>query len=447
MCPADEPDPESFCPSCGEVLPILAQKEEALRLVEKALRIERAKVTRLQKDRDKQDAMHPLAEEARAVFNYWRVQLSPGSREFTGQRFEKVVARLNAGATVDDLKQAVDGCKLRPYVTNKGRTATGEAHEKHIGLHLICKDEDNVQRFMSYVDAAKAPKPDPAPELEYDRRPITPPIMKRLRELRGWTADVVADLRLGIAGDRVTFPIRDADGRLVGVHRYQPNPDRRNGKPKLIAEGVRDLFPRPESIAANTVWLVEGEPDAVSMRSIGYPSVGVPGVATWKRDWPQRFAGFETVYVCFDCDEQGREAAADRAKELASVTEARVVDLDPGRGDGYDTTDLLLERGAAAASHLSGLTVAASAEPVLFQPSLTGSPFDRVVAELERLDCKVVHRQRGHATAQCPVHDDRVPSLSVSEEGGKVLLYCHAGCETIDILEALGLEMGDLFNE
>jgi putative DNA primase/helicase len=49
--------------------------------------------------------------------------------------------------------------------------------------------------------------------------------------------------------------------------------------------------------------------------------------------------------------------------------------------------------------------------------------------------------------ARCPAHEDRKPSLSVSEgDEGKVLLHCHTGCNPADIVAAMGLTMGDLFN-
>src|SRR5580658_2336340 len=49
---------------------------------------------------------------------------------------------------------------------------------------------------------------------------------------------------------------------------------------------------------------------------------------------------------------------------------------------------------------------------------------------------------------KCPCHDDRTPSLSISEsEDGKILLKCFAGCSTEDIVSKLGLEMSDLFPE
>jgi len=50
--------------------------------------------------------------------------------------------------------------------------------------------------------------------------------------------------------------------------------------------------------------------------------------------------------------------------------------------------------------------------------------------------------------ALCPAHDDHKPSLKVDEaEDGKVLLKCFAGCDTKDILAAIGLTMRDLYPE
>jgi hypothetical protein len=48
--------------------------------------------------------------------------------------------------------------------------------------------------------------------------------------------------------------------------------------------------------------------------------------------------------------------------------------------------------------------------------------------------------------ARCPAHDDRVASLSLSTGAdGRVLLHCHAGCDTAAVLAAVGLKLADLF--
>ena len=48
--------------------------------------------------------------------------------------------------------------------------------------------------------------------------------------------------------------------------------------------------------------------------------------------------------------------------------------------------------------------------------------------------------------AKCPAHEDHTPSLTIGEGAdGRVLLHCHAGCETDSVLRALGMTLRDLF--
>ena len=48
--------------------------------------------------------------------------------------------------------------------------------------------------------------------------------------------------------------------------------------------------------------------------------------------------------------------------------------------------------------------------------------------------------------AKCPAHLDRTPSLTVSEgDDGRLLLFCHAGCQLQSVLDALRLHITDLF--
>ena len=39
----------------------------------------------------------------------------------------------------------------------------------------------------------------------------------------------------------------------------------------------------------------------------------------------------------------------------------------------------------------------------------------------------------------CSAHNDSKPSLSITEEDNKILIHCFAGCDTKDILRAVGL--------
>jgi hypothetical protein len=64
---------------------------------------------------------------------------------------------------------------------------------------------------------------------------------------------------------------------------------------------------------------------------------------------------------------------------------------------------------------------------------------------LERLEL-VKQTGKDRWLACCPAHEDRSPSLSVSEtDEGNVLVHCFAGCETRAVVNAVGLELRDLF--
>jgi hypothetical protein len=56
----------------------------------------------------------------------------------------------------------------------------------------------------------------------------------------------------------------------------------------------------------------------------------------------------------------------------------------------------------------------------------------------------------GRWIASCPTaahrHGDRSRGLSIREIQDRVLIYCHAGCGAGEIVEALGLTLGDLYD-
>ncbi len=53
----------------------------------------------------------------------------------------------------------------------------------------------------------------------------------------------------------------------------------------------------------------------------------------------------------------------------------------------------------------------------------------------------------GYWMVQCPVHEDRKPSLSLAQGDVGAVLCCQVGCDTRDILDTLNLAWPDLFDE
>lgn len=71
---------------------------------------------------------------------------------------------------------------------------------------------------------------------------------------------------------------------------------------------------------------------------------------------------------------------------------------------------------------------------------MSGSDFQRLTDNLAcgRPGCPCGRAsQNGTGLTHCPAHDDREPSLSCTEKGGKILIHCQAGCPQDRVVEAL----------
>lgn len=74
---------------------------------------------------------------------------------------------------------------------------------------------------------------------------------------------------------------------------------------------------------------------------------------------------------------------------------------------------------------------------------MTAEPLDLIEERLHGRGCQVI-RKGDHLEAQCPAHDDGTPSLSVAVGTKRdVVICCHAGCRTDDVLDALSLTFKD----
>lgn len=72
------------------------------------------------------------------------------------------------------------------------------------------------------------------------------------------------------------------------------------------------------------------------------------------------------------------------------------------------------------------------------------TPIETILSALTVRECDP--RRNGHGwSARCPAHEDRRPSLSISEgDDGKALVKCHAGCTVNAVCDALGMKVVDL---
>lgn len=79
------------------------------------------------------------------------------------------------------------------------------------------------------------------------------------------------------------------------------------------------------------------------------------------------------------------------------------------------------------------------------EPRWNSGGIETLLGALGRVNSRVVTRAGGQYMAQCPAHEDRDPSLSIKEKAdGRVLIFCWAGCKSLDVLHELGLEFADI---
>jgi hypothetical protein len=164
----------------------------------------------------------------------------------------------------------------------------------------------------------------------------SPKIVSRLGVVKGWTPQALIRCGIGWDGDRLVFPIRTPKLKIAGCVRYVPGG---SPKSKALPGSKRLLFPAPEVTSRKRpLFLVEGEPDAISVWSCGHQAVAVPGVSSWRQDWAMRLLGRQVI-VLADNDAQGRELAM---RVVADVPKARWVNLEPHLSDGSDIGDWVL---------------------------------------------------------------------------------------------------------
>lgn len=79
---------------------------------------------------------------------------------------------------------------------------------------------------------------------------------------------------------------------------------------------------------------------------------------------------------------------------------------------------------------------------------ITTTAFERLIEALRNAG-KTVTVNGDKASAQCPAHDDSRASLSISRRNDckGVVVCCHAGCPTPDIVAAIAWSMADLFDD
>lgn len=114
----------------------------------------------------------------------------------------------------------------------------------------------------------------------------------------------------------------------------------RGGKVFQIA-GTQSMLYGLDSIRGeSTVYVAEGAFDALMLQQMGFPTIGVPGVQTWKDEWSDLLEDAKRIYIVFDNDAAGNSGAEKLSQRLGP--RCRIVEI-PVKG--YDVTDYVMKAG------------------------------------------------------------------------------------------------------
>lgn len=196
----------------------------------------------------------------------------------------------------------------------------------------------------------------------------------QIESLKPWSREAVATYGIGydVNTNRIIFPLQDQDGHLVNSRGYQPG-----GRPKFtwVVAGANQHVPWPYQ-AWTDPWLilVEGEPDALTLRSMGFPGVtgvGGAGDPVPPGHWPYH----KRVYVLMDVDGPGREASAIACERLSAngTVEVFLCQLPDweGRPAKADISDLVMHLGGYASE--AAIT---AVEEIILNASRVAGPSD-----------------------------------------------------------------------
>jgi len=165
-------------------------------------------------------------------------------------------------------------------------------------------------------------------------------LQKLLLMKRGWSLETIKEYQLGWAEERVFIPIFENENELQNIRKYDVL-----HKTKTKFKGVSGfnsikLWPK-KALEKELVVIFAGEPDTLLARQLGINGITFcGGEGSYKASFLPYFE-HKIVYVVYDVDETGRNAAKAITEKLSEYTEETYLinlprDILPPKGDFTD---------------------------------------------------------------------------------------------------------------
>lgn len=161
------------------------------------------------------------------------------------------------------------------------------------------------------------------------------------------------------------IPVFDQRGDLVAGRKYLLPAYRDEDDAKIKFAWPKSpitLYPM-SSLKENKLVLTEGELDALVLLDRGIPAITTTGGSGAKfNEFTSQFKG-KTVYICYDCDEAGRNGARRVAQLLMKQEDTDVYLMDLQLSDGEDVTDFFIRYGKTKDDFIAMMHRAEKVEP------------------------------------------------------------------------------------
>lgn len=113
----------------------------------KELEIKTLREEEFKKKEEKKIHMSETSSDVDVIFAYWQAALNHPNAKMTTERQTAIRARLREGYSVQQLIQAIDGCKNSPH--HQGENDRGIIYDD---LTLICRNGSKVEQFIGYLE-------------------------------------------------------------------------------------------------------------------------------------------------------------------------------------------------------------------------------------------------------------------------------------------------------
>jgi len=230
-------------------------------------------------------------------------------------------------------------------------------------FYMAEEDENHFPKVKAKVDAKFGPRSEEEDQAEQrikdkkgETKIINPRLIRQWHSMlnkatkvknylmteRGLQGEILEKFEIGWDVERVTIPIKDAEGNYINVRRYSATG--KGGKKMLSYKpGYGDAVLYPiENLDKDIILLTEGEMDCLLANQIFNrdedigPITCTGGAGTWKDDWNDMFEDKE-VWISYDIDRAGQKGAEKIARKLCDIADivkiVRLPIVDPPDGD------------------------------------------------------------------------------------------------------------------